>query len=398
LKAVANPEPAPEGQTSLCNVKDVTFSYNMNVEEPFFIFQTPINNNITTATRMGVMGPNGAGKSTFLKLVTDRLKPVTGDVVRHPTASVSYFAQHHIMDLDLTQTPSEYMQANFPEEKVGQLKSHLGKVGIIGTQVDTRMNNLSHGQRSCILFAKITYVCPDLLIMDEPTNFLDMESVDALIAATLKFKGALLLVSHNRGFLHGCVDSYLSIVPGRFEVFDNLKDCERATYQFIEEMESGGGQKAGANAMTNTLTKVKEEKDDGVFVIGAAKPAAAKPVVKAVVKEEVAAPVTPAAPAGKRVCDENLIGQQCSAVYKADGRMYPATIVKVFPDTNEVTVDYTGYNEKAIVKFTACLFGVQSNNKKKPAAAAAKAAPKAAAAPKAGAPKAGAQKQGQKAR
>lgn len=374
LKAVANPEPAPEGETSLCNVKDVVFSYNMNVEEPFYIFKTPINYNITTATRMGVMGPNGAGKSTFLKLVTNRLKPVEGSVVAHPTASVAYFAQHHIMDLDLTKTPSEYMTENFPEEKSGNLKSHLKKVGIVGNQADTRMNMLSHGQRSCILFAKITYVCPDLLIMDEPTNFLDMESVDALVAATRKFQGALLLVSHNRGFLHGAVNSYLSIVPGRFEVFDNLKDCERATYQFIEEMEGGGGLKAGANAMTNTLTKQKAEEDDGAFVIGGGKPAP-KPVAKPVVveKKEEAAPVAaPAGPPAKRVCDASLIGQTCRAVYKVDGRMYPATIVKVFPETNEVTVDYTGYNEKAIVKFSACVFGAVQSNKKPAAAAPAK--------------------------
>jgi len=265
----------------------------------------------------------------------------------------------------LTKTPGEYMVEAFPEEKVGALKSHLGKVGIVGTQAETRMQMLSHGQRSCILFAKITYVCPDLLIMDEPTNFLDMESVDALISATRKFKGALLLVSHNRGFLHGCIDSFLSITPGRFEVFDNLKDCERATYQFIEEMEGGGGQKAGANAMTNTLTKVKAEvEEEGVFIIGSSKPVA-KPKVVAPVedKKEEAAPVVAAKP-GVRVCDESLIGQTCKAVYKVDGRMYPATIVKVFPDSNEVTVDYNGYNEKAIVKLSACLFGVQSNNKK----------------------------------
>jgi len=359
LQPPLDPEPAPEGEVSLVNVKDVTFSYNIDVEDPFYIFETPININITTATRMGVMGPNGAGKSTFLKLVTDRLKPISGSTVPHPNAEVSYFAQHHIMDLDLTKTPIEYMLESFPGEKSGNLRSHLGKVGIVGLQMETRMKSLSHGQRSCTLFAKITYKCPDMLIMDEPTNFLDMESVDALIAATRKFKGALLLVSHNRGFLHGCVNKYLSITPGRFEVFDNLKECERATYQFIEEMEGGGGLKAGANSMTNTLTKAKEAIDAGeVLVIGAPK-AKAAPVPSKVVEEKEMKVEKPKVVKPQLMCDESLVGSECLAVYKADGREYPAIIRRVFPNSDEVTVEYIGYNENAIVKLACVRIGVK---------------------------------------
>ena len=85
------------------------------------------------------------------------------------------------------------------------------------------MHRLSFSQRSCVIFSKLTFVCPHLLIMDEPTNFLDLESVDALIAACNKYKGALLLVSHNRDFLKKCAKQYLSVVPGSFKMYDNLK-------------------------------------------------------------------------------------------------------------------------------------------------------------------------------
>lgn len=361
LELPPNPEPAPEGEVSLVNVKDVTFSYNINVEEPFYIFEQPININITTATRMGVMGPNGAGKSTFLKLVTEKLFPISGEIVRHPTMEVAYFAQHHIMDLDLTKTPIEYMLETFQGEKAGLLRSHLGKVGLVGNQVETRMQSLSHGQRSCILFAKITYKCPDMLIMDEPTNFLDMESVDALIGATLKFKGALLLVSHNRGFLNGCVNTYLSITPGRFEVFNNLKACERATYQFIEEMEGGGGLKAGANSMTNTLTKVKvAAAQPNAIAISIAKPAPAPPKPIEEKKEEKVVEDKPKVVKPQVACDESLIGTECLAVYKADGREYPAVIKRVFPNSGEVTVEYIGYNENAILKMSCIRIGAKA--------------------------------------
>jgi ABC-type multidrug transport system ATPase subunit len=201
---------------------------------------------------MGVMGPNGAGKSTFLKLITKRLIPVSGTITQHPTATIAYFAQHHAAELNMEQTPIDYMIMQFPDEKPALLRNHLSKVGIIGAMAETRMKSLSHGQRSCVIFAKITYVCPHLLIMDEPTNFLDLESVDSLIGATNKYSGALLLVSHNRGFLKKCARQYLSVVPGQFNVYDDLKSCERATYSFIAELEDGeGAGKIGASALAN---------------------------------------------------------------------------------------------------------------------------------------------------
>jgi ATPase subunit of ABC transporter with duplicated ATPase domains len=244
-------DPADPMDISLIKVDKVRFSYDEKKGLPF-IFDDPISIDITCRTRMGVMGPNGAGKSTFLKLITKRLIPVSGTITQHPTATIAYFAQHHAAELNMEQTPIDYMIMQFPDEKPALLRNHLSKVGIIGAMAETRMKSLSHGQRSCVIFAKITYVCPHLLIMDEPTNFLDLESVDSLIGATNKYSGALLLVSHNRGFLKKCARQYLSVVPGQFNVYDDLKSCERATYSFIAELEDGeGAGKIGASALAN---------------------------------------------------------------------------------------------------------------------------------------------------
>jgi ATP-binding cassette subfamily F protein 3 len=237
---------APEN-ISVIKVTDVRFSYDP-VTLPF-IFDTPINIDIQMGTRMGVMGPNGAGKSTFLKLITGRLQPVSGTITTNKNATIAYFAQHHSAEMDLNTTPTEFMISRFPEENLGRLRAHLGKVGCSGTLTQSRMNDLSQGMRSCILFAALTYRCPSLLIMDEPTNFLDIETVDALIGATNKYRGSLLLVSHSRLFLNKCATTYLSIVPGQFLVFDGLKKCEAATYSFIEELESGGKVKIGSGAL-----------------------------------------------------------------------------------------------------------------------------------------------------
>lgn len=337
-------------QIPLVDVKDVTFSYN--IDTGIWIFKDPINVCITTGSRMGLMGPNGAGKSTLLKLICDKLNAVTGTITRHPTATVAYFAQHHVMDLDMNLTPIEYMIQQFPEvEKSGLLRAHLNKVGLVGDKAETRMKSLSAGLRSCVVFAKITYYCPHLLIMDEPTNFLDLESVDALIGATNKFKGALLLVSHNRTFLLKCAKDYISVVPGKFNIYGDLKTCERATYQFIEEMESGVKVSAqnlvqnnpsadAANSVRDAKAQTEANKANSIaggFVIStaAAKP---KPVAKPVVEAK-----------------DSLVGKKCNAVWAVDGKRYPCNILKDLPN-GEIEVEYIGYNEKAAVKIKDVIF------------------------------------------
>jgi ABC-type sulfate/molybdate transport systems ATPase subunit len=122
---------------------------------------------------------------------------------------------------------------------LGVLRNHLAKAGVSGGVESTRMQNLSYSQRSCVIFAKLTFISPHLLIMDEPTNFLDLESVDSLIAAANKFPGALLVVTHSRQFLRKCAKTFLSVTPGQFLEFGDMKQAEAATYTFIQELENG---------------------------------------------------------------------------------------------------------------------------------------------------------------
>jgi len=194
-----NPEGLAPGDISLINAIDVRFSYKP--ETNVFIFNDPISFNVTAATRCGVMGPNGAGKSTLLKLLTKQHFPTDGKIVEHPKFTLAYFGQYSTHELDLEKTAAEWMGVQFPEEQAGALRQHLAKTSIVGAVQDTRMEALSFSQKSCIVFSKLTFKCPHLLILDEPTNFLDLESVDSLIAACNKYAGALLLVSHNRDFL-----------------------------------------------------------------------------------------------------------------------------------------------------------------------------------------------------
>lgn len=350
----------------LIHLKNVRFSYD--VKTGHFIFNDPISFDVTASTRCGVMGPNGAGKSTFLKLLTHKLIPTDGTVVHHPNYVLAYFGQHSTAELDLQMTPAEWMQAQFPEEKMGLLRQHLGKTSIVGTVADTRMMRLSFSQRSCVIFSKLTYKCPHLLILDEPTNFLDLESVDALIGACNKYKGALLLVSHNRDFLRKCATHYLSIVPGKFELFDNMKKAEQATYTFIAEMEEGV-KGVGRDALANNPggaaihsrqvaggAKTAEVKK-GPMIIGGSSAPAPKPgsaaekamlerkAAQAAQQSGAAAPAaTSAAAAAGPVFEAK---EKCMALWK-DGKFYAAVVEKVVAK-DKYQVKYTEYGNVAQV-------------------------------------------------
>jgi len=387
-----NPEKLDPKDISLIRMSDVRFSYDVKTNvyilgpanlpeghenmdrgpKPNGSSPLGINFNVTASTRFGVMGPNGAGKSTFLKLLTGKLTPVTGTVVYHPKYTLAYFGQHSTAELDLKQTASEWMQHQFPEEKAGLLRAHLAKTSIVGTVADTRMERLSFSQRSCIIFSKLTYKCPHLLIMDEPTNFLDLESVDSLIQACNKYRGALLLVSHNRDFLRKCANGYLSIVPGQFQVFDEscgdskqaMKKAEQATYTFIAEMEegknvkgsvdltkSGGTVHASQRVGGATIEKKETTKGQGITISSAPSKVQAPADKKAAppTKQAESKAGTPkstatvaAATSGQYFAKEKVL-----AMWK-DGKFYAAVVDKVMPE-QKYQVTYTQYGTKAVV-------------------------------------------------
>jgi ABC-type Mn2+/Zn2+ transport system ATPase subunit len=356
---------APE-DISLINLKNVRFSYN--VATGVFIFNDHINFNVTASTRCGVMGPNGAGKSTLLKLLTGKLTPTEGTVTPHPNYKLAYFGQHSTAELNLEQTAIEFMCDQFPEEKAGPLKNHLAKTGVPDTVANTRMERLSFSQRSCVIFAKLTFVCPHLLILDEPTNFLDLESVDSLIMACNKYKGALLLVSHNRDFLKKCAKTFLSVVPGQFLMFNDLKTAEGATYSFIAEMEEGGKAdvtssmtKSGGTRLDENGKVIKDEvkKEEGVAVTKSADgsfsltgSAPQKMVAKKVVKAET-----------------YEVGEKVQALW-TDGKWYAGQIKKI--DKDKYTVLYIQYGNTAVLPIASLKKAPVDDKKAAPAAKAAK--------------------------
>eukprot|EP00472_Partenskyella_glossopodia_P012095 CAMPEP_0197519182 /NCGR_PEP_ID=MMETSP1318-20131121/4451_1 /TAXON_ID=552666 /ORGANISM="Partenskyella glossopodia, Strain RCC365" /LENGTH=762 /DNA_ID=CAMNT_0043070021 /DNA_START=66 /DNA_END=2354 /DNA_ORIENTATION=- len=327
-------EDTPKEDIPLISMKDVTFGYpGADVK----IFKKPTSCTITAATRMGIMGPNGAGKSTFLKLLTGRLSPSTGTSTVTEGFKLAYFGQHSAEELDLEMTPFEWMCHKYPEVKqTGKLKHHLKKAGMQGEMSDTRMKGFSGGQKARVIFAQLTYQCPHLLIMDEPTNFLDLESVDSLITACNKYPGAMLLVTHSRHMLHSCGNIYLSITPGKFQFFENIKDCERATYSFIKDVEEGAKVKISSVQGGASEQADGEEEEEEEFTMEAvmrrrqkhkemlAAAAKAKEDAKLKKKEEMKAKVVIAAQK-----DDWKVGDVALAFWHEDRKFYKAKVRQV---------------------------------------------------------------------
>ena len=138
-----------------------------------------------------------AGKSTLLKLMTGELMPVEGAVRPHTNLRISKFSQHFVDVLDLAMCPLDYFMSLWPDMTRENARKFLGRFGITGSVQTQVMEQLSDGQKSRVVLAKMANEAPHILFLDEPTNHLDMESIDSLARAINGFGGGVILVSHD---------------------------------------------------------------------------------------------------------------------------------------------------------------------------------------------------------
>ncbi|KAG7457017.1 hypothetical protein MATL_G00241960 [Megalops atlanticus] len=148
-------------------------------------------------SRICIVGENGAGKTTALKLLMGELTPINGVRHAHRNLKIGYFSQHHVDQLDLNVCSVELLLNKFPGRPEEEYRHQLGRYGITGELAMRPVASLSGGQKSRVAFAQMTMPCPNFYILDEPTNHLDMETIEALAKALNKFKGGVVLVSHD---------------------------------------------------------------------------------------------------------------------------------------------------------------------------------------------------------
>ncbi|KAH8808604.1 P-loop containing nucleoside triphosphate hydrolase protein [Xylogone sp. PMI_703] len=170
-------------------------------------------------SRIGIVGPNGAGKTTVLKLLIGKLQPTSGLISQNPRLRIGYFAQHHVDALDLSLSAVGFMAKTFPGKPDEEYRRHLGAFGITGMTGLQKMELLSGGQKSRVAFACLSLTNPHILVLDEPSNHLDIEAMDALSTALQQFQGGVLMVSHDVTMLQTVCTSLWVCDNGTVEQF-----------------------------------------------------------------------------------------------------------------------------------------------------------------------------------
>lgn len=147
-------------------------------------------------SRIAIVGPNGVGKSTFLGLLMGDLEATSGEMRKNARLNIGRFDQHSGEHLTAAESPTEYLMRlfNLPVEKA---RKQLGSFGLQSHAHTIQMKDLSGGQKSRVALAELTLSAPDVVILDEPTNNLDIESIDALAEAIGEYQGGVIIVSHD---------------------------------------------------------------------------------------------------------------------------------------------------------------------------------------------------------
>src|SRR3954466_4384607 len=191
----------------------------------------PVLNRVTLRVdnddRIALLGSNGNGKSTLVKLLAGRLAPFSGKVTRADKLKVGYFAQHQAEELDLSLSALQQAGRLMPALTEEKVRAHLGRFGFPGEKAETRIAQLSGGEKARLLFALMSREAPHVLMLDEPTNHLDIDSREALIEAINGYEGAVILISHDPHLIELTADRLLLVDGGACRPFDGDLDDYR---------------------------------------------------------------------------------------------------------------------------------------------------------------------------
>ena len=196
--------------------------------------------------RVALLGANGNGKTTFMRLLAGRLTPECGRLTRSAKLKTAYFAQDQAEELDLAATPLTLMGRALPGQPETRLRAHLGRFGLGEDQVTLKVGKLSGGEKARLLFALMTREAPQILLLDEPSNHLDVDAREALIHALNNFRGAVVLVSHDAHLISLTVERLWLVANGTVTPFDgDMEDYRRLMQEEQRTVKARGGKTAG---------------------------------------------------------------------------------------------------------------------------------------------------------
>jgi len=245
---------APFAAKTLLEARNISFGYTADN----FLFRH-INLTLNARDRFGVIGNNGKGKSTLLNVLSGGLKPLTGELKSHPDMKLGYFGQTNIQRLNQKLTIEQEIEQTNPALTRTQVRNICGTMMFGGDLALKKISVLSGGEKSRTLLGKILAHPSNLLLLDEPNNHLDMESIDALIESLQDFPGALLIVTHNERILRALATKLIVFHRGRVDVFNTGYD------EFLEKIgwedeDDGTGVRKRPTSRGNYNAKKEREK------------------------------------------------------------------------------------------------------------------------------------------
>lgn len=193
-------------------------------------------------SRISIVGPNGVGKSTLLKLLLEECEPTDGELRRNHRLRTAYYSQHSAEALPLDKSPTEHLTGKFNDVNVQFARKLLGSCGLSGHAHTIPIKDLSGGQKARVALGELICSHPDIIILDEPTNNLDIESIDALARAINDYQGGVIIVSHDARLITA-TDCLLYVVENKNlrkidGDFDDYKDEVMAEVEDMVERNS----------------------------------------------------------------------------------------------------------------------------------------------------------------
>ena len=169
---------------------------------------------IEVGERVAILGENGVGKTTLLRTLVHDLPQDKGTIQWSENSNIGYYAQDHEADFENNMNLFEWMsQWRKPEDDDQAVRGILGRMLFSADDIKKSVKVLSGGEKGRMLFGKLIMQKPNVLLMDEPTNHMDMESIESLNNALEMYEGTLMFVSHDRAFVSSLANRILEITP-----------------------------------------------------------------------------------------------------------------------------------------------------------------------------------------
>lgn len=213
--------------------------------------------------RIALLGSNGNGKSTLAKLMSGRLAPENGTLTVSPALKVAFFAQHQMDDLIPEDNAIEHVRKMMPDATEGKVRARVARMGLATEKMMTAAKELSGGEKARLLMGLATFHGPNLLILDEPTNHLDIDSRSELVNALNEFKGAVILIAHDRHLIEATMERLWIVRNGTVADYDGDLDDYRSLVLSDKSSPNSAFQDTENSVVVNAapkLTKVEQRK------------------------------------------------------------------------------------------------------------------------------------------